>query len=142
MFVGKFFRTLDEKSRLVVPPSFRRELEADGRLSVIVAPDRDGCLVLTRPADFAATMEELKANRDTPEGRDKFRYFTANAQLLELDKAGRVSLSDDFRRFAGLDIGGEAALVGYLDYAQIWNADLFRERDQQSLTRILAEGGR
>ncbi|HKX75561.1 MAG TPA: hypothetical protein VJR05_09245 [Acidimicrobiia bacterium] len=140
MFVGKFFRTLDEKSRLVVPPSFRRELEAEGRQSVILAPDQDGCLMLTRPADFAAKMETLKGDRQTPEGRDRFRYFTANAQLLELDKAGRVTISDDFRRFAGLDIGGEAAIAGYLEWAEIWNADVFREREQRSLTQILAEG--
>lgn len=142
MFVGKFFRTLDEKSRLVVPPAFRRELEGASGQSVILAPDQDGCLMLTRPADFGARMEGLRESRRTAEGRDRFRYYTANAQLLELDNAGRVTISEEFRQFAGLDVGGEAAIVGFFDYAEIWSAERFRSNEARGAARFLAEGGR
>ncbi len=142
MFLGKHYRTVDDKSRLVLPPPFRRELEADGRQLVVLAPHQDGCLMLIRPADFAAEVEGMKEHRKTPEGRELYRYFTTNAQEHELDKAGRITVSEEFRQLAGLEVGAEAAIVGLYDYAEIWNRDRYAANDARGGARFLAEAGR
>jgi len=142
VFVGRHFRTVDEKSRVVLPPAFRRELEADGRQSVVLAPDVDGCVTLMRTDDFARSVEKMKAKMDEPEGRENFRFVVSNAQQLDLDKAGRVNLSEDFRRLTGIEIGGEAAIVGFFDYAEIWEKERFLSDDARVAARFTATGRR
>jgi MraZ protein len=133
---------VDEKGRLVLPPVFRRELEAEGRPSVVLAPHQDGCVMLMRPADFATAAEDMKGSRSTPEGRETFRYFTSHAQQLEVDKAGRINLSEEFRDFAGIAAGTEAALVGFYDYAEIWSRDRYLANDARAGARFVVEVGR
>ncbi len=129
MFVGKAFRTIDEKGRLVLPSNFRRVFESGEDRRVIIAPSEDKCLMVLRPADFLTVAESKKFDLQTMEGRDKYRYLVSNAAEVELDKAGRISLGEEFRRFAGIGAGTEAAVAGMVTWVEIWNKERFQARE-------------
>ena len=126
MFVGKAFHTIDDKGRLVLPSSFRRVLEGDGdHKTCVLTRSTDGCLMLFRPPDFQRQADELNAVATTPVGRRKLRTFTANADHLALDKAGRLIVNEELRRFASITLGQEVAIVGMYDRAEIWNREAY-----------------
>jgi MraZ protein len=129
VFVGKAFRTIDEKGRLVLPSNFRRVFESGEDRRVIIAPSEDKCLMVLRPADFLTVAESKKFDLQTMEGRDKYRYLVSNAAEVELDKAGRISLAEEFRLFAGIAAGTEAAVAGMVTWVEIWNKERFQTRE-------------
>jgi MraZ protein len=129
VFVGKAFRTIDEKGRLVLPSSFRRVFESGEDRRVIIAPSEDKCLMVLRPADFLTVAESKKFDLQTMEGRDKYRYLVSNAAEVEVDKAGRISLGEEFRQFAGITVGTEAAVAGMVTWVEIWNKERFQARE-------------
>jgi DNA-binding transcriptional regulator/RsmH inhibitor MraZ len=79
--------------------------------------------MLFRPPDFQRQADELMAAAVTPAGRRKLRTFTANADHLALDKAGRLIVNEELRRFASITLGDEVAIVGMYDRAEIWNRE-------------------
>jgi DNA-binding transcriptional regulator/RsmH inhibitor MraZ len=46
-----------------------------------------------------------------------------------LDKAGRISLAEEFRLFAGIAAGTEAAVAGMVTWVEIWNKERFQTRE-------------
>jgi MraZ protein len=128
VFSGKAIHTIDDKGRLVLPSNFRKALEGDSR--VVLAIHEDQCLMLHRQADFNAEAEKREAElMDTPEGRELFRYFMGSAQEVELDKAGRVLIGEEFRRRARIELSSEVVIVGMRRYAEIWNRPDFEAQD-------------
>ena len=126
MFVGKAFHTIDEKGRVVLPSSFRRVLEGDGGpRSCVLTQSPDRCLMLFRPPDFRTQADELLAAATDPAGRRRLRTFSSSADHLDLDKAGRLIVNEQLRRFASIDLGGDVAIVGVYEWAEIWNRDLY-----------------
>jgi MraZ protein len=129
VFVGKAFRTVDEKGRLVLPANFRRDFESTSDRKVIVAPAEDKCLMVMRPHDFLVVAESRRTDMQTMTGRANYRYFVSNAAELELDKAGRLSLGEEFRSFAGIAAGAEAVVAGMVNFVEIWNKERFLARE-------------
>jgi transcriptional regulator MraZ len=126
VFVGKAFHTIDDKGRLVLPSSFRRVLEPEGdQKSCVLTQSTDGCLMLFRPPDFQRRADELMAASRTPQGRRKLRTFTSRADYLDLDKAGRLIVNEELRRFASINVGEEVAIVGVYGWAEIWNREAY-----------------
>ena len=75
------------------------------------------------------------------------KYLTRTSyfgQVTDMDAQGRVVINPLLRESAR--IAGEVAVLGYLNYLEVWNNELFRERVlDQPLTaedrRVLAELG-
>ncbi|HSL25907.1 MAG TPA: hypothetical protein VLA54_06450 [Acidimicrobiia bacterium] len=131
MFSGKAIHTIDDKGRLVLPSNFRRALEGDTR--VVLAIHEDQCLMLHRQTDFNAEAEKREAELiDTFEGREMFRYFMSRVAEVDLDKAGRVLIGEDFRRQANIEPGSEVVIVGMRRYAEIWNRPAFEAQEARS----------
>lgn len=139
MFVGESFRTIDEKGRLVLPPPFRRILEESERHSVVIAPHEDKCLMLLRPQDFEQMAAKKKSEIVTPADRNNFRYFMAKARQLDIDKAGRVVIGEEFRRFAAIELGRDVAINGMLDYAEIWDIERYRQKEAKADATFVIE---
>lgn len=130
MFTNRAFHTVDGKGRLVLPSQYRRALE--GADSVVLAPHEDTCLMLLRVEDFRDQAEQRKAAATTTAKRNQFRYFMSHAQQVDLDKAGRLIINEEFRQFADIELGQEVAIVGMYDYAEIWNRETFLEKDARA----------
>lgn len=118
MFVGRTLNKLDEKYRLIVPARYREELT----YGAYILPGFDRCLMVLAPAIFEAMARKVDATSITdPESRFLRRMFFASAEKVELDKAGRVLLSETLRDYAG--ITNEAWIIGSGRYLEIWSPE-------------------
>jgi MraZ protein len=65
-----------------------------------------------------------------PQAREFRRQVFGGAADLEPDKQGRVSLPPYLRQYAHID--KQVVIIGLFDHCEIWNPDMWRERQQRS----------
>jgi MraZ protein len=130
VFVGTFQHTIDDKGRLTLPAKWRDELESD----LVITYGLDECLFVFAQSRFKAIAEKVVAQGfESPNARDWSRYFLGNAETIELDKQGRVLISQHLRAHFGLN--GEVVVVGLFDRIEIWEP----KKHQAMSDRITAE---
>jgi MraZ protein len=120
-FLGSFRHQIDEKGRVSLPASFRRD-----------AADRPLVLVQVHPNALTlypqATWEEVEGRlrdllRLQPTSRPYVLSVTANAVEVAPDKQGRILIPQ--RLLNAVEIGDTALLVGVIDRVEIWNPERF-----------------
>jgi len=121
VFLGEFFHSLDGKGRVVLPSTFRRDLEA----GCVVAKGQDGQLVVFAVDDFEAKAAEVIEKPQNRSGRRFSRTVFGGADHQDLDKSGRLLVKTDLRQFAALEAGTEIAVIGVFDHVEIWNRDRY-----------------
>lgn len=121
MFLGEYFHSLDEKGRVVLPSSFRRELEE----GCVVAKGRDGQLMIYGLDVFREMAGEVTSQPQDRGGRRFSRTVFAGADQQDLDKSGRVLVKPDLRGFAGLEPSTEVAVLGVFDHVELWDKDRY-----------------
>ena len=86
MFVGKYYNSIDSKSRIIVPAKFRDELE--GRC--IIAKALDKCLTIYPRKQWEKFVEEKLEILPTgnPQARKLKRHFYSSAAECDVDKQG------------------------------------------------------
>ena len=137
MFLGEYFHSLDGKGRVVMPSSFRRELE-DG---AVVAKGQDGQLTIFAAEDFEKKAAEVLDRTQDKSGRQFSRTVFGGADLQTLDKSGRVLIKPDLREFARLEPGTEIAVVGVFDHIELWETGAYLSDKEAGDVRYLEEGG-
>ena len=124
---SRFQHGIDEKRRIQIPAKWRPE-EAGTELTVIIWPQHQlgTCLRVLPPEEMAQLMADLDA---LPNGDPKKvvlkRIIGSESVQLPLDKAGRICLSEEMIKAAGLEDG--AMLVGLLDRFEIWNPETYNK---------------
>ena len=116
MLLGEYRHSIDAKGRVSLPARFRASLGS----TVGVARGFGRELVVYTPEGYEAFLGKL-LELDGFKGkvRDTKRYFTANAHVVDVDKAGRVNLPAGLATWAGLET--EAVVIGSADHAEIWS---------------------
>ncbi len=117
MFMGEYNHTIDAKGRLIVPAKFREELGE----AFVMTNGNDGCLnIYTNEAweTFLGKLQLLPNNRDK---REIVRKFVAQANMVELDKQGRILVPSALREHAGLE--KDVVLAGVIDKIEVWDKD-------------------
>lgn len=119
-FTGTHVRTLDDKCRLAIPKPFRDLLCADGSSTIVMAPETDRALSLFSLAQFQRRADEIRARAEnSQEMRTYLRLYFSQAESVEIDKQGRVRVSDRLMEFAGLK--QEVVLLGVNDRVELWD---------------------
>ncbi len=121
MFLGRYHHTIDGKGRLTVPARYRDLLAADG---AYLTQGFDQNLNVYPPQIFERIS--LRVNRlsmTDPSARVLKRLMFSNAELVVLDKTGRILIPQFLREELDLDLDSEAVLVGMGDYFEIWSPD-------------------
>ena len=129
---GSYERNLDAKGRLSLPAPLRDEIGEHVR--VLKAPDVDALYVFSAEA-FDKWVDALFAGREGHEGfnpRDKqdqalMRAINKRTASLDVDGAGRISLSEKLRSDANLD--REVTVIGNYDHLEIWDRTVADEDD-------------
>ncbi len=117
MFVGRFEHSLDDKGRVVLPPTFRSRLAEGGYLT-----QYQHCLALWSPKDFEDFVERLRDKlRNQEAAPNAMRALLANAAEIKVDAQGRIAIPQRLRDYA--ELGSNVVLVGSLDHVEIWNPD-------------------
>lgn len=118
MFLGEYQHVVDAKGRVSLPAKFRKELTGD----IVVAKGLEKCLYVF-PADaYNVFLSGLMESNDfQSKTRNLRRFFAAGAAPGDLDGAGRVSIPQVQREYAGLD--KNVAVIGNGDRIEIWDAE-------------------
>ena len=122
MFIGEFQHTLDEKGRIFMPAKFREELSG----GMIATIGIDKCIFVYTKEEFSRFREKLDAASITNKEARKFsRFFYGFASECECDKQGRIMLTPELRKYAGIE--KDATIVGVSTRIEIWNAEKWNE---------------
>ena len=118
MFIGEYSQRIDEKGRVIIPSKFREELG----LSFIVTKGLDGCLFVYSKNEWAMLEEKLKTLPFTSKDARAFnRFLFAGAIECEIDKQGRILISQNLRESAKLS--KDIVIIGVGTRIEIWDKE-------------------
>ena len=127
MFFSRYEHTIDEKGRMTIPSRYREEL-ADGAFvtlgfdrNLIVLPDTAFQKLSTRISDTSLTDSEARSLK---------RHVYANAEPVELDKAGRILIPLWLREEIGLT--ANAVVIGAGEYFEIWTPEEWKKEKTEN----------
>jgi len=123
-FVGQFHHNLDDKGRLTIPARFRDLLQSDGAY-VMFGMDHN-LLLLTSPQFESIAQKLLAMNTADASTRDLRRLVFGTAERVEIDKAGRILISQNLRNMA--DIQGDVVMAGTGLWIELWSPNLWSAR--------------
>lgn len=119
LLTGEYRNTLDEKGRIMFPVRLRSELS--GSLLVLTR-GIDRCLWLFSPEQWKILSDKVmeSASLFQSQSRSVLRRLVAPAQEVEIDKAGRVTIPQSLREYAGL--GKDCVILGINKYFELWDS--------------------
>ncbi|GAB4541528.1 MAG: division/cell wall cluster transcriptional repressor MraZ [Thermodesulfovibrionia bacterium] len=120
-FSGRYYYTLDQKGRVIIPAPFREILSSNYTTKLIFTNDAfDRCLNAYPVDEWNILMDKVKG---LPQTLDSVRYFMrrviGSAIECEIDKQGRVLIPSALRSDAGLN--NDVVLLGQGDRIVIWD---------------------
>ena len=125
MFLGTYTPKLDDKGRLTLPAKFRDALAG----GLMVTKSQDHSLAVYPRAEFEQLARRAAAaSRSNPEARAFLRSLAAATAEQRPAAQGRITLSADHRRYAGLT--KECVVTGAVDYLEIWDAQAWAAYQQ------------
>ncbi|HEX7434413.1 MAG TPA: division/cell wall cluster transcriptional repressor MraZ [Anaerolineaceae bacterium] len=125
MFLGQYEHTIDEKGRLTIPARYR-ELLSEG---AYVTRGFDKNLYVLTTASFQHVFDQVNTTSLTNPGSRSLRHLLfANAERVEVDKAGRILIPQFLRQTAGL--GSSAFVVGAGSFFEIWSSETWDEQNR------------
>ena len=129
MFQGASSLSLDGKGRLSVPTRHREALSsvAQGQLTITRHPH--GCLMLfPRPAweQFRERIAQLP-----PSGQWWKRIFLGSAMDVQMDGTGRILVSPELRKAAGIQ--RDTLLLGMGNHFELWDRATYEAQEALAL---------
>jgi MraZ protein len=116
VFTGTYRVRLDEKGRLAVPASFRKQLPEGSYVSV----SQDKVLAIYPPDLWAALADQLKSPLPGPDQRAMARTLYSMSDQFEPDGQGRISLQPEQRRLAEIETPSTVVVIGMGSRVEIW----------------------
>ncbi len=128
MLRGNYTARIDSKGRLKIPTNFRRIIEDRYQTSEVYVTSLTGENVRIYPLPEWETIEHRLALQPTMDAArrrflDRTNYY---GQQTTMDAQGRVLIHLLLRRSA--NVIGEVAVLGYLNYLEVWELDIFERR--------------
>lgn len=122
MFQGAAQISLDAKGRLAIPTRHRDRLQADSEGKLVLTAHPHRCLLLYP----AAAWEPIRARIMTLSSFDPQtslwkRLLVGHAEEVSLDASGRLLVSPELRRFAGIE--KQVMLFGQGSHFELWSAE-------------------
>lgn len=127
MFYGRFYHNLDDKGRLTVPARYR-ELLAEGGAFVMQGFDQN--LIILPTSKYESFSRHVsRMSMTDPEARLLKRLVFSMAEDVEVDRSGRILISQILRQTAKLE--SSVVVVGAGDYFEVWAPELWAEQDEK-----------
>jgi MraZ protein len=123
-FVGQFHHNIDDKGRLTIPARFRDQLQSDGAY-VMLGMDHN-LLLLTLPQFESIAQQLLTMNTADASTRDLRRLMFGTAERVEIDKAGRILISQTLKSKASIE--SDVIMAGTGLWIELWSPDLWETR--------------
>lgn len=127
MFRGCYTARIDDKGRLKLPAQFKSLVEGHHGTALYLTSYRDQSVRIYPMPVWQAIEDRIAKIPSTNPLRSKFldrvSYF---GQATELDSQGRLNLPLRLRELASLV--GDVAVVGQVDYLDLWNNERLRAK--------------
>jgi MraZ protein len=139
LLTGTFPRTLDEKKRFGLPKKVRDQMGDPDTL--FVAPGPDQCLWVFTQEGLEKLAERLDQTPATDaEARVFRRLYFAQTEAADVDRAGRIVISERLLQFGGIQ--REVAVIGVRDHLELWDPERWQQYLSQHAPRFdaVAEG--
>jgi MraZ protein len=122
MLIGEYRHTIDDKKRISMPASFRREI---GK-KMVITKGLDSCLFAYTLEGWKKVSAELDKLPMTQSASRSFnRFILGSAFEVELDAMGRVLVPDHLKDFA--DLKSRVVVVGLNNRLEIWDERKWKE---------------
>ncbi|OGY39785.1 MAG: cell division/cell wall cluster transcriptional repressor MraZ [Candidatus Brennerbacteria bacterium RIFOXYC1_FULL_41_11] len=122
MFIGEFQHNIDQKGRMAIPVKFRDELTN----GAVVTRGIDKCLFIFTKSEWNALAEKIsKLPLVQSNSRAFARLMFAGAIDVEIDKQGRVLVSDYLRKYAGLS--KQVVVAGVFNRLEVWDKSSWQD---------------
>jgi MraZ protein len=121
MFLGRYHHTIDQKGRLTVPVRYRDLLAAEG--AYLTQGFDQNINVYPQPIFERISRRVNRLSMTDPKARLLKRLMFSNAELVVLDKTGRILIPQFIRE--SLNFDSEVIIVGMGDYFEIWSPELW-----------------
>lgn len=128
-YTGLFRHTLDDKGRLTIPSAWRTaHVDAEAFLAT---PHPDGYVAVLPPAEVETLHAKISALKLSDAAAQAFaaRFFS-QTQSFSFDKAGRIGLSGELLKHAGID--KDAVLVGSLTKFNIYSPTRWQQEEART----------
>ena len=128
LFIGNIEAKIDAKARVFVPASFRKILQNNEQVALILRKDIfQNCLVLYPTQVWEAELIGLRArlNRWDKAQQGLFRQFVVDAEKVDLDSNGRILIPKRYLQMVG--ITSEIRFLGVDNTIEIWAKDMLEQ---------------
>jgi MraZ protein len=117
MFLGTHTPRLDDKGRLTLPAKFRDGLAG----GLMVTKGQDHCLYIFPREEFEQLARKVaEAPFTNTAVRAYQRYLFAGTEEQRPDGQGRIAISAELRRYAGLN--RECVVIGAITRLEVWDS--------------------
>ena len=118
MFIGEYHHTIDEKGRIIIPAKFRDGL---GKYFIITR-GIENCLFVYSIDSWNKICDKLNSLPFTKKDARQFvRFFMSGATEVELDKQGRVNVTQPLIDYANLK--KDCVIIGTGERLEIWSQE-------------------
>jgi len=118
LFSGTFERSMDAKKRVAVPATWLTKEE--GEIFHVLGHPKEGYLIVMPPEELDLQQQIIDNSSLTPQQkRIASRGLYGSAQRVSTDKQGRILLTEEHCRHAGLE--SEIVFIGGRRRFEIWS---------------------
>ena len=123
--IGTYECKVDTKGRLPIPAGLKKQLvDSLGEGFVIKRSVFQSCLEIHPMENWRKIMGDLsKLNRFVKRNSDFIRIYTAGVKEVEVDANGRLQISKDLIKYAGID--KEIVLSSAVDFIEVWDKEKY-----------------
>jgi MraZ protein len=126
---GSYPARIDDKGRLKLPSAFKAQVEQQHGAELYVTSVTGECVRLYPMPVWLGIEERLSRMPSTHPAKLKFLdRVSFYGQTTEFDGQGRVLIPGRLREAAAM--AGEVAVLGQMEYLEVWNHDRFVARLQ------------
>ena len=130
-FHGAYERAVDAKGRFNLPFRFIKQGGESADQQYVTTAGPETSLSIFPREEWTKAFIRAKKKSPDPRWQAQVRTMSADSQDLTPDAQGRVAVSLDFLKRAG--IGRKVLVVGMGHYMELWDPDTFR-KGQEALT--------
>ncbi len=134
-FLGQFDCTMDDKGRIKMPSSLRKQFPAEEGSKFMIAKDIEDCLVIYPLKTWEKQETLLKKLNPFNTNHQKFlNAVTVGLSEVEMDSADRFLVSKSLTRYLGN--GKDIVMKGKFDRIQVWEAAKYEQYTQGNISNI------
>jgi len=137
----EYLSTLDDKGRISLPVRIRESINVS---HIILTKGYPKSVWVFLPVEWEAFSQNLlkSANQSFTEQLKIQRQFFAPKVEIEIDKAGRIPISQSLRDFAGLS--HDCRILEVVNHLEIWDSEQYRayeEANEAEIQEVLEKMG-